>query len=179
MGIAIGMIEVNSIAQGILASDIMVKSANIELIRNSTICPGKFVVIISGETSDVETAINEGKSICGHMLVDELIISNVHSQVIPAISLTNQVENYGAIGVLEYYSVASAILAADKAAKASNVTLIEIRIGYAIGGKGFVTMTGSVSDVEEAVNAGIEISELLVNSVVIPRPDAKVFESLL
>ena len=48
------------------------------------------------------------------------------------------------MGVLEFYSIASAITAADVAAKAANVTLIEVRIGYAIGGKGFVTLTGDV-----------------------------------
>ena len=53
--------------------------------------------------------------------------------------MTTQVEKPGAVGVLEFYSVASAITAADVAAKAANITLIEVRIGYAIGGKGYVT----------------------------------------
>ena len=77
---------------------------------------------------------------------------------------------YGAVGVLEFYSVASAITAADVAAKAANVTLMEVHIGYAIGGKGYVTLTGDVGAVKAAVEAASRSSELLVGTSVIPRP---------
>ncbi len=179
MGISIGMVELSSIAKGIEVADCMVKAAQVDLIKCSTICPGKYVVILSGDVADVNAAIKAGEALAGHTLVDRLIIANVHPQLIPAIAMTNSIEHSGAVGVLEYYSVASAIKAADEAAKVANVTLIEVRIGYAVGGKGFVTLTGSVDDVHAAVKAGIEASELLVESVVLPRPDPKVFESLL
>ena len=58
--------------------------------------------------------------------------------------------------MIEFYSVASAIQAADEAAKAAQITLIEVRIGYAIGGKGFVTLTGDVGAVRAAVEAASE-----------------------
>ena len=93
--------------------------------------------------------------------------------------MTTHVDQRGAIGVLEFYSVASAILAADRAAKAANITLIEVRIGYAIGGKGFVTLTGDVGAVRAAVAAASSEAELLVNTTVIPRPSPKLFDSLL
>ena len=83
------------------------------------------------------------------------------------------------MGVIEFYSVASAILAADEAAKAAQITLIEVRIGYAIGGKGFVTLTGDVGAVKAAVAAAKEQRELYVESTVIPRPSPQVFRSLL
>ena len=72
--------------------------------------------------------------------------------LVPAISMTTQAAGGGGgrAGVLFR---ASAITAADVAAKAANVTLIEVRIGYAIGGKGFVTLTGDVGAVREAVAA--------------------------
>ena len=97
----------------------------------------------------------------------------------PAISMTTQPPAGGAVGVLEFYSIASAITAADVAAKAANVTLIEVRIGYAIGGKGFVTLTGDVGAVREAVAAASRDAELLVGTSVIPRPAQQVFQSLL
>ena len=99
--------------------------------------------------------------------------------MIPAISGANAIDHPEAVGVMEFYSIASAILAADTAAKAANIRLIEVRIGYAIGGKGFVTLTGDVGAVKSAVAAGIAGRELYVDSVVIPRPDPKVIESLL
>ncbi len=179
MAKAIGMIELNSIAKGVDVADKMLKSANVELIRASTICPGKYVIIISGDTGDVKTAMAHGELQSEHFLVNKLLIPSIHPQLIPAISMTNQIEKKSAVGVLEYYSVASAIVAADIAAKAANITLIEVRIGFAIGGKGFVTLCGDVGDVDAAVKAATAQTELLVNAVVIPRADPKLFETLL
>ena len=93
--------------------------------------------------------------------------------------MTPQVPQGGALGVLEFYSVASAITAADVAAKAANVTLIEVRIGYAIGGKGYVTLTGDVGAVREAVAAAASATDLLVSTSVIPRPAPQLFQSLM
>ena len=179
MGKAIGMVELSSIARGIETSDFMVKAAQVDLIRSSTVCPGKYIIIVGGETGDVKAAMEEGLAKGGANVVDSLRISNVHEQLIPALTGTVTVENPGAVGVLEFYSVASAILAADEAAKAANITLIEVRIGYAIGGKGFVTLTGDVGAVRAAVAAAKQDKDLYVESTVIPRPSPQVFQSLL
>lgn len=176
---ALGMVELNSIARGIETCDYMVKAAQVDLVRSSTVCPGKYIVIVAGNTGDVTASMNEGKKRGGECIVDTLLIPNIHPQLIPAISMTTHVDHMGAVGCLEYYSIASAIKAADLAAKAAQITLIEVRIGYAIGGKGFVTLTGDVGAVRAAVAAAKEESELLVDSIVIPKPDAKLFRSLL
>ena len=177
--LAIGMVELNSIARGIETCDYMVKAAQVDLIRSSTVCPGKYMVLSSGDTGDVKASMAEGIKRGGECVVDTLTLPNVHPQVIQAISMTTQVEKPGAVGVLEFYSVASAITAADVAAKAANITLIEVRIGYAIGGKGYVTLTGDVGAVRAAVAAAEREAELLVGTTVIPRPSPKLFQSLL
>ena len=176
--LAIGMVELNSIARGIETCDYMVKAAQVDLIRSSTVCPGKYMILIAGDTGDVKASMAEGIKRGGECVVDTLTLPNVHPQVIQAISMTTQVEKPGAVGVLEFYSVASAITAADVAAKA-NITLIEVRIGYAIGGKGYVTLTGDVGAVRAAVAAAEREAELLVGTTVIPRPSPKLFQSLL
>ena len=168
MATAIGMIELSSIARGIETCDYMVKAAQVALLRSSTVCPGKYMIIIGGETGDVRAAMEEGRKRGGELVVDTLMLPNVHEQLIPAISMTNQVETRGAVGVLEFYSIASAIVAADVAAKAAN-----------IGGKGFVTLTGDVGAVRAAVEAARKDAELLVETTVIPRPDRKLFDTLL
>ena len=167
MANAIGMVELTSIARGIETSDFMVKAAQVELIRSSTVCPGKYIIIIAGDTGDVKASMAEGIRQGGESVVNTLLLPNTQP---PA---------GGAVGVLEFYSIASAITAADVAAKAANVTLIEVRIGYAIGGKGFVTLTGDVGAVREAVAAASRDAELLVGTSVIPRPAQQVFQSLL
>lgn len=177
--LAIGMIELSSIARGIETCDGMVKAASVSLLRASTVCPGKYIIIVSGDTGDVKASMEVGRKYASECLVDELLITNASAQLIPAISMTSQVDKRGAIGVLEFYSVASAIMAADTAAKAANITLIEVRIGYAIGGKGYVTLTGEVGDVKAAVEAASESAELLVGTTVIPRPSPLLFDSLM
>lgn len=179
MSLAIGMVELNSIARGIETCDYMVKAAQIELLRSSTVCPGKFMILIGGDTGDVRASMKEGISRGGECVVDTLLLPNVHPTLIPAMTGTTQVPDYGAVGVLEFYSVAAAITAADKAAKAANVTLMEVHIGFAIGGKGYVTLTGDVGAVRAAVETASRESELLVGTTVIPRPDRKLFNSLL
>lgn len=179
MGSAIGMIELTSIARGIETSDYMVKAAQVDLIRASSICPGKYVTIVAGETGNVKASMTEGVKHGGEFVVNTLMLPNVHPQLIPAISMTTQVPPGGAVGVMEFFSVASAITAADVAAKAANVTLIEVRIGFAVGGKGYVTLTGDVGAVREAVEAATREAELVVSTCVIPRPAPQVFQSLL
>ena len=179
MGLAIGMVELNSIARGIETCDYMVKAAQIQLLRSSTVCPGKYLILIGGETGDVRASMQEGMLRGGECVVDTLMLPNVHPSLIPAMSGTTQVPEYGAVGVLEFFSVASAITAADIAAKAANVTLLEVHIGYAIGGKGYVTLTGDVGAVKAAVEAASRGSELLVGTTVIPRPSKTLFNSLL
>lgn len=179
MGEAIGMIELSSIARGIEVSDQMVKVSNVDLVKASTVCPGKYIVIVGGSTSDVKTSMTKGLNQAGEYYVDSMVIPNIHSQLIPAIGLTNQVESFGAIGVMEFYSVASGIHAADIAAKAANVTLIEVKIGYAIGGKGVVLLTGDVAAVQTAVSAAASEAELLLSTTVIPRPSPKILQTLL
>lgn len=179
MGKAIGMVELTSIARGIETSDYMAKAAQVSLLRSTTVCPGKYMIIVGGDTGAVKAAMQEGLARGAEFVVDSLLIPSVHEQLFPAISGTVEVGKPQAIGVVEFYSIASAILAADAAAKAAQITLIEVRTGYAIGGKGFVTLTGDVGAVRAAVEAAKRESELFVESTVIPRPSPQLIQSLL
>ena len=179
MGKAICMLELSSIARGIETSDYMIKAAQVSLLRSSTVCPGKYMIIVGGDTGAVRASMEAGIAQGGEFVVDSLLIPNVHDQLFPAISGTVEVVNPQAIGVVEFYSIASAILAADAAAKAAQITLIEVRTGYAIGGKGFVVLTGDVGAVRATVEAAKRESELYVESTVIPRPAPQLLQSLL
>ena len=184
MRTAIGMVELNSIAKGIETCDYMVKAAQVELIRSSTVCPGKYLILIAGDTGDVRAAMKEGESRGGECVVDTLLLPNVHPQLIPAISMATQTPPLGAVGVLEFYSVASAITAADVAAKAANMARIPLaKMAVAETGMGVVedkvTLTGDVGAVRAAVAAATRDAQLLVGTTVIPRPAKQVFDSLL
>ena len=179
MRTAIGMVELTSIARGIETADFMVKAAKVALLRACTVCPGKYMILVSGETGDVRASMAEGQKHASEYIADTLLLPNVHPQVLRAVCMTTQIPHPGAVGVLEFFSVASAITAADTAVKAASVTLIEVRIGYAIGGKGYVTLTGDVGAVRTAVAAAAREAKLLVSTSVIPRPAPQIFQSLL
>ena len=115
-------------------------------------------------------------------MIDKLLIPRVHPQVIEAIHMSVSVPERKALGVLEFFSTTGAIIAADCAVKAANVTLIEIRLGTGIGGKSFVTLTGDVGAVEAAVNAGAKTAEAtgsMIEKVVISHPAKELYDSLL
>jgi microcompartment protein CcmL/EutN len=59
---------------------------------------------------------------------------------------------------------------------------LEIRLANGLGGKSFVLMEGSVSDVEASVAAGVELVRqegLLVRQVVIPQLHEQMREKIL
>ncbi|MCK5094856.1 MAG: BMC domain-containing protein, partial [Spirochaetes bacterium] len=67
----LGVLEFNSIAVGIKAMDDMVKAAPVKIVEAKTICPGKFVVLITGEVAAVDASLSAGKDTGEGCLVDE------------------------------------------------------------------------------------------------------------
>ncbi|MBI5731162.1 MAG: BMC domain-containing protein, partial [Ignavibacteriales bacterium] len=55
---SIGLIEMTSIAAGMQAADIMLKTSQVELILSRTICSGKYIVLIGGEVAAVQSAVD-------------------------------------------------------------------------------------------------------------------------
>ena len=172
-GNAIGIIETSSIAKGFQIADAVLKAANVRLMVNRTICPGKYMVLIGGDVDAVNSSIEAGLEAAAHTTVDHFVIANLHPSVFPALSGVSHLPDLKSLGVIETFSVASVIEAADAAVKATPVQLITINLAMAIGGKGWVSMTGDVASVQEAVEVGAEViarKGLLVEKVVIPAP---------
>ena len=67
-------------------------------------------------------------------------------------------------------------------AKTADVKLIEVRLAMALGGKAFASVTGSVSAVTAAVEAGAQVigrKGLLVNKVVIAQPRQELLSEMV
>lgn len=179
---SIGLIELSSIASGFESADTMLKAGNVRLLLSRSICSGKYMVLIGGETAAVESAVAAGAEAANGCLIDSFVIPNVHPDVFVALSRTEPVQPTGALGILESFNVATLIQAADAAAKAAAVTLLEIRLAMALGGKAFCTMTGDVASVQASVAAGRQViaeAGVLVNAVVISRPHPDVYRELV
>lgn len=179
---SIGLIEMGSIASGMQAADIMLKTSDVELILSRTICSGKYMTLIGGDVAAVNSAVTNAVETIGFGVIDNFVIPNVHKSIFPAISGHNNVDMLEALGIVESYSVASLIEGADAAVKAANVKLIEVRLAMALGGKAFFTVTGEVAAVTSAVEAGAKVvgdKGLLVNKVVIANPRQELLSEMI
>jgi len=179
---SIGLVELSSVAAGFLVADAMLKAANVELLMNRTICSGKFMVLIAGDVAATQASVDAGVSIGGVSIIDSCVIPNIDPAVFPAIGGNVVIEDFGALGVLESFSVAALIEGADAAVKAADVQLLELRLAMALGGKAFAKLTGNVASVEAAVEAGaahIAQRGLLVNKVVIPAPAKEILGEMI
>jgi microcompartment protein CcmL/EutN len=179
---AIGLVELSSVAAGFQAADTMLKAGNVRLLLSRSICSGKYMVLIGGETAGVEAAVHAGAEAANGCLIDSFVIANVHPDVFVALGRTQPVQPDGAFGVLESFNVATLIQASDAAAKSAAVQLLEIRLAMALGGKAFCTLTGDVASVNAAVAAGRAVlaeAGVLVNAIVLSRPHPDVYREVV
>jgi microcompartment protein CcmL/EutN len=179
----IGLLELCSVARGIEAADAVLWEAGVELLFSEPVQPGKYVVLFTGSVQDVRSAARRGAEVAGPDLVDQLVIPQLHEQVLPIFKRAGGKINgqLDAVGVLETNTVASVLLAVDLSLKTASVDLIDLRIANGLGGKAFFVVTGEVSDVRSAVAAGArqaQESGQLARDVVIARPHADLVHHL-
>ena len=117
----------------------MLKAGNVRLLLSRSICSGKYMVLIGGETAAVEAAVAAGAEAANGCLIDSFVIANVHPDVFTALGRTQPVRAERRAGhprIVQRRHARSQ--AADAAAKAADVQLLEIRLAMALGGKAFV-----------------------------------------
>ncbi len=181
MSKAIGMVEYKTVAAGMTAADLMVKTAEIDVLEAQTVCPGKYIVIVSGDLSAVKASVEAAKKAYGYQLIDSFILGNPHESLFAAMYGTSQLGQVKALGILETFSVASMIAAADVAAKTSVVDLIELRLARGMCGKSYMLLTGEVAAVQAAIEKAKKDVEsgMFLDSSVIANPDPKLWQSIL
>ena len=151
-GPAIGLIEYKSIARGITGTDAMVKRAPVTILESCTISPGKYMSLICGEVANVEEALKAGIEKAGDLIINHLFLPHVHETVLPALAGTALHSPAASLGILETFSVASCIVAADIAAKTARVQFIKIRLANGLGGKAYFVISGELCDLEAALD---------------------------
>lgn len=182
-GPALGLVEVQSIARGITVADAMVKRAQVALLLNRPVSPGKHLSLCTGEVADVQEAMAAGLARAGTALCDQLLLTQVHEEVLAVLGRTERqplVED-DSLGILETFSAASTLLGADGACKAAEVRLFELRLCDGLGGKGFVVLVGTQDMVEAALGAAERLLTpgLLLGTELIARPHPDLLASLL
>jgi microcompartment protein CcmL/EutN len=95
---------------------------------------------------------------------------------------TNYGKSVAAMLIIETFSVASAIKAADCAVKEADLDIIRVHVAMAVGGKGIVVMTGDIAPLEAAVHPAVESVKadgMLAGYVLIKNPHEDVLRDLI
>lgn len=131
----------------------MIKTAPLDAIYAGTVHPGKYLVLVSGDTASVDEAVRVGSAT--EELSDMVFLPDVHPTVVAAVSGNLSAATLGdeALGIVETTTVAAAIDAADAGVKGAEVDLGVIRLADGLGGKGYLFFSGVVAEVEAALDA--------------------------
>jgi microcompartment protein CcmL/EutN len=181
---AIGIIELGSLFKGFEVQDAVLKMTNIQKLLARTICSGKYIILVRGAVGDVESCIQQARETGGFAVINALMIPQVSESVFSAIAGTTGLEKSQADGlaVLETFSVASAIKAADYAVKEADILLLRIHVAMAIGGKGLVVMTGQIDALRSALGPALEFLKeegTLAGSTLITHPHPDMLRDLM
>jgi microcompartment protein CcmL/EutN len=177
---AIGIIELSSIAKGFETQDAVLKDALVEKLIARTICSGKYLILVRGEVGDVESAMGRARDIGAYAIINCITIPNIHEKVFPAIAGPTSLDmpRPDGLAVIETFSVASAICAADYAVKEADVHIVRIHVSMAIGGKGVVILTGGIDALRSAIIPAIDFVKeegMLAGHCLITHPHESMF----
>ena len=170
-GPAVAVWEFDSVVAGVHSADAIAKGTPVEQLLTGTVHPGKYVILVSGDTASVDVARDIIVAL-GRLPADTRFLPDVAPQVVESLLDRDDVIDASneAVGVVETSSVSSGIDAADAAVKAAGVVLAGIRLADGLGGKAYLIVDGTVGDVEAAVEAACSRADAaLVDAVVIPQ----------
>ncbi len=171
---ALALLEFDTIASGILATDLMVKRAPIALLRCGTIHPGRFLTLVGGSVASTEEAyiagVQQGET--KRTLSGSIFLGDVHPTLHDAVLGTRNAMQGDAVLVVETRSSPALLSAVDAAVKSTPVVLSEVRLGDDLGGHALALMSGDLTDVETALGICTErAGDQLLARALMPRLD--------
>ena len=168
---AIALLEFSSIAVGVHAGDAMVKRAPVDVTYAGTVHPGKYLVLVGGDVACVEESYQAGLDVGRQALIDQIFLPAAHPEVVRILRGMRGRVTGEALGIVETSTVAATLGAADRGLKGAEVDLVELRLADRLGGKAYCMFSGTVADVEAAVELAVghlPDPETLIAQVVIP-----------
>jgi len=172
---ALALLEFETVAAGIQASDRMVKRAPIALLRCGSIHPGRFLVLVGGSVASTEEAFLVGVKLgeAEGTLVGSIFLGDVHPMLHDAVLGEQRVLTGDALAVVETRSSPALLAAVDAAIKSTPVTLSEVRLGDDLGGHALALMCGDLTDAETALGICTDrVGDQLLAQSLLPRLDA-------
>jgi len=171
---ALALLEFETVASGVLASDLMVKRAPIALLRCGTVHPGRFLVLVGGSVASTEEAFEIGVKLgeTERTLLGRVFLGDVHPSLHDAVLGERRELAGDALAVVETHSSPALLAAIDAAIKSTPVELCEVRLADDLGGHALALMSGDLTDAETALAICSERAgdQLLAQSL-LPRLD--------
>ena len=171
---AMALLEFNTIASGVLASDLMVKKSPIALLRCGTIHPGRFLVLIGGSVASTEEAYAAGLELgeSERSLSGSVFLGDVHPYLHDAVLGIRRDLSGDALAVVETRSSPALLAAVDAAVKSTPVMLSEVRLGDDLGGHALALLGGDLSDIEIALEiCSDRAGDQILARTILPRLD--------
>ena len=169
--------EFKSVSRGIMVTDSMVKSAKVNIVQASSLCPGKYLTLLEGEISALVSAGKIAEEQGGRHLFSSFTVSGIDQRIIEAIGGDLAEASGDAIGIIEGPHMADLINSSDIALDSAAVDFIEYRLARGCGVNSFFIITGVLSAVNEAAdNASRFLGERgsLIAYRILPAPDKQV-----
>jgi microcompartment protein CcmL/EutN len=171
---ALALLEFETVAVGILASDLMVKRAPIALLRCGTIHPGRFLILVGGSVASTEEAFMVGVQLgeTKRSLSGSVFLGDVHPMLHDAVLGTRRDLAGDALAVVETRSSPALLAAVDAAVKSTPVILSELRLADDLGGHALALMSGDLTDAETALGICEDrAGDQLLTRTLLPRLD--------
>ena len=171
---ALALLEFDTIASGILASDLMVKRSPIALLRCGTVHPGRYLILVGGSVASTQEAHLVGARLgeIERTLTGSVFLGDVHPMLHDAVLGVRQSLRGEALAVVETRSSPALLAAVDAAIKSTPVTLSEVRLADDLGGHAIALMSGDLTDAETALGICADrAGEQLLARTILPRLD--------
>ncbi|MEO8553481.1 MAG: BMC domain-containing protein [Kofleriaceae bacterium] len=158
-GPALGVLEVSTIARGIVAADAGLKRSPAILLHSRAVSGGKHLVMFEGGVAEVEEAMGAAKRCAADLILDFVELPNADDQVWPMLGAPYTAHDWSpdpeaeAVAIIETSTVCAAIRAADAACKVAEVVVRDTRFAVDLAGKAYFTLTGSLDAIEAAAEA--------------------------
>jgi microcompartment protein CcmL/EutN len=171
---ALALLEFESVAAGIRATDTMIKRAPIAILKAGTVHPGRYLALIGGSIASVEEAWKAGSRDGEEFLLDQVFLPDVHEEVFGSVFGERRELKGEALGILESRGAASILRGADAGIKGADVRIAELRMADDLGGRAFVLFDGRLTDVQAALEiGGARVKEeRVVHRICLPRIDS-------
>ena len=176
-GPALGVLEIGTIARGVVAADAALKHAPAVLLSSRAVSGGKHLVMLEGGVAEVEEAMIAGRRAAAKLLLDDVELAAADDQVWPMLGAPVAPPDWAAddgaeaVAIVETATVCAAIAAADAACKVADVVVRDTRFAVDLAGKAYFTLTGSLDSIEAAaIAARAAAGDRLVELERIARP---------